>query len=250
MFLDACHDALRQIERGAACTAPCTRLAAGAYAVKELLQFGVEGLDRRRIQLFEHKFGLRPRLLDRHAQGVASSIVQRNVFVLLKESHLADALCRDAAGGDVCDGAARELQPRVRDVNFVGEHRNADRFYFGDRFFDERQQYVEIVNHQVVDHIDVETAWRKDAEAMNFEEQRAVEDWLDRDDRRIETFDVADLQDAREFFGGGEESVGFGHVARHRFFDEDVEAIFHQATTDRGVIDGRNGNAGGINLAA
>ena len=65
MFLDACHDALRQIERGAACTAPCARLAACAYAVKELLQFGVEGLDRRRIQLFERELRLRPRFRPR-----------------------------------------------------------------------------------------------------------------------------------------------------------------------------------------
>src|SRR5207237_8780839 len=113
-----------------------------------------------------------------------------------------------------------------------------------------RQQDVEVVNHQVEDDVNVEAARSENAEAMDFEKERAVENRFDGDHRGIEAFDVADLQDALEFFCGGSESVSLGQIARHRIFDEDVEAEFHQAAADSGVIDGWHGDARGIDMAA
>ena len=38
----------------------------------------------------------------------------------------------------------------------------------------ERQQQIEVVNHQVEDHVDVEAALRKRAEPVNFDEPRVA----------------------------------------------------------------------------
>ena len=192
--------------------------------------------------------GLRQRI--EHAQCVAPRVVHRNVLVPLEKSHLANALRRNAASRDVRDGATRKFKTGVRDIDFVCQHRNADRFHFCDRLFDEREQNIEIVNHQVVDHVDVEAARSENTEAMDFEKERAIENWLDGDHRGIEAFDVADLQDAREFLCGSEESIGFGQIARHRFFDKDIETEFHQAAACGSVVDSRDGDARGVDVAA
>src|SRR5215470_5797356 len=98
MFLDACHYPLRQIQSGAACMAACTRLTARAHTIEKFFQLRLQRLDRRRIEFFKCEFRLRSWLFNRDAQSVAARVVERNVFVLLKEAHLADAFCRNSAG--------------------------------------------------------------------------------------------------------------------------------------------------------
>src|SRR5579863_3511053 len=85
---------------------------------------------------------------------------------------------------------------------------------------------------------------------MDFEKERAADDWFDCDHCGIEAFDVADLQDAREFFGGGEKSVRFGESARHRLFDKNVESEFHQAAAHVGMVDRWDGDACGVHFPA
>ena len=133
---------------------------------------------------------------DADAQRILPREIERDVFVLLEEAHLADALGGDAAGGDVGDGAGCKLDARLRDIDFVGDHRNADGFQVRDRRVHQRKQNIEVVNHHVVDHVDIQAARRENAQAMDFEKHGARNDLLRRDDRGIEALDVADLQNA------------------------------------------------------
>ena len=59
-----------------------------------------------------------------------------------------------------------------------------------------RQQNIQIVNHHVIYHINIEAARREYAEAMNFKVQRTVQHGHHRDDAGIESLQVPDLQDA------------------------------------------------------
>ena len=68
---------------------------------------------RRGLQFFKSDSGLRAARLDANAQRVLAREIERDVFVLLEEAHLADALGGDAAGGDVGDRAAWRT-PRAR----------------------------------------------------------------------------------------------------------------------------------------
>ena len=141
--------------------------------------------------------GLRASRLDANAQRILAREIERDVLVLLEETHLADAFGGDAAGGDVGDGAGGKFDARVRDVHFIRDHRDADGFQIDHRRVDQREQDIEVVDHHVVDHIDIEAARRENPEAMDFEEHRPRNDALRGRDRRIESLDVTDLQDPR-----------------------------------------------------
>ena len=86
--------------------------------------------------------------------------------MLLKKAQLAHALGGDAAGGQVGDRAGGKLQARVRDVDLVGDHGNAQRMNRRHRRISQREQDIQIVNHHVVDHVDVQAARRKYAQPM------------------------------------------------------------------------------------
>ena len=116
------------------------------------------------IQLFKSKFRLWTGPLHANTQSVASGIVQRNVFMLLEKTHFAHAFGGDAACRDVGHGSAGEFQPRVGDVHFVRQHGDSNCLYFGHRFLDQRQQNVEVMNHQVIDHVHVQAARRENTQ--------------------------------------------------------------------------------------
>ena len=65
-----------------------------------------------------------------------------------------------------------------------------------DRRVHQRKQNIEVVNHHVVHHVDIQAARRENAQAVDFEKQRPRDDFLHRGDGGIESLDVPDLQDA------------------------------------------------------
>src|SRR5438094_4766301 len=85
---------------------------------------------------------------------------------------------------------------------------------------------------------------------MYFKKQRAVQDRLDRNHRRIETFHVPRLQNSRVLFRSVEQRIGFRETHGHGFLDENVESHFHQPAANFGVGNGRNRDARGVRAAA
>src|ERR1700733_2508521 len=79
----------------------------------------------RGLELFETD-GLRSSRRHLNAQRILPREIERDIFVLLEKAHLADAFGRDAASGEVSDGAGFEFDAGVRDIHFVGDHRDAD----------------------------------------------------------------------------------------------------------------------------
>jgi len=199
---DACHYAGSEVERGASGNTVGYRRLTRLYRFHKGFEFGAERLGFRRGQFFKGKLGLRAGAFDTDSERVAARVVQRNIFVLLEEAHFADAFGGDAAGGDVGDGAAGEFQASVGDVDFIGEHRDAHGFHFGDGLLDDGEQNVQIVDHQIKDNVNIEAARGENAQAVHFEKERAVDDGLDGNYRGIEALDVADLQNALVAPGG------------------------------------------------
>jgi hypothetical protein len=147
--------------------------------------------------------------------------------MLLKKSHLAHAFRGYPARGHIGHCAASEFQPRVSDIHFVGQHRNAHGLYFGHVLLHECQQDVQVVDHQVVNDIDIQAACGENSQAVHLEKERMIQYRLNCQDRGVESFHVADLQDAPEFSCRVQERVRLGQVRRHRFFDEYIEAHLH-----------------------
>src|ERR1043166_4862431 len=85
---------------------------------------------------------------------------------------------------------------RTFDVDLAGEHGHADRADLHDLFAEQRQHEVEIVNHEIEQHVDVERARDEDAEALGFEIAGAADESRDRLNRGVVALDVADLDDA------------------------------------------------------
>ncbi len=190
--------------------------------------------------------GFRVACFHANAENILAREVERDVFVLLEEAHFADAFGGDAAGGEIRDGAGFKFDAGVGDVHFVADDGDADGFEVDDRRVDEREQDVEVVDHHVVNDVDVEAARRKNAEAMDFEKHRARDDFSDGDDGGIEAFDVADLKNAAAAFCGGDERVGFVERCGDGLFDEYVNSGCEDAGADARVLGGWDGEADGV----
>ena len=78
--------------------------------------------------------------------------------------------------------------------NFVGQHRHADRLDRRDLRAHQRQDDVEVVDHQVEDDVDVEAALGERAEPVHLDEPRRRDQRQHRRDRRVVAFRLPDGQ--------------------------------------------------------
>jgi hypothetical protein len=236
MLEDARHHAIGQLKSAAAGEAIDGGSLACADGIEEGAKLGTEGFFRGRGQLFKINFGLRRARFHANAHNVLPREIERNVFVLLKKAHFADTFGGDAAGGEIRHGASFELDARVGDVHFVGHHRDANCFQIRDGRIDERENYVEIVDHHVVHHVNIQAAGREDTEAVDFEKHGTRNDALYGRDSGIEALDVAHLKNAAMAPGRGDELVRFTERSGHGFFNQHIEITFEQATADPCVL--------------
>ncbi len=259
VFEDARHDAVGKFESAAACCPVNDWLRACADGFEERAKLGAKRFFGRGGNFFESDFrlrvicfraccgsGFRVACFDANAENVLAREIERDVFVLLEKAHLADAFGGDAAGGEIGDGAGFKFDARVGDVHLIADDWDADGFQIYDWRVDERKQDVEIVDHDVVNDVDIEAARRKNAEAMDFEKHGARDDFSDGDDGGIEAFDVADLKNAATAFRGGDERVGFIERCSDGLFNEHVNSGCQDARADARVFSGWNGKADGV----
>src|SRR5689334_20139215 len=85
MLLDACHYARGKFQRGAACYSIYARLSACAHRFYKGFELSSQWFDTGRRQLLKCEFRLRAGFFHSHAQRVASRIIKRNIFMLLKK---------------------------------------------------------------------------------------------------------------------------------------------------------------------
>src|SRR6266478_7667163 len=250
MLLDACHYARGKFQGGAAGLTVDARLAAVTHRFHKGFQFSAQRLDRWRGQLLIREFRLWGRFFRGDAQGVAPGVIERNVLVLLEKAHLAHALGRYAARGHIGHRASLKFQASVRDIDFVRQHRDSDRLHFRDRLLYQGEQDVEVVDHQVVDHVDIEAARRKHTQPVDLEKERMIQNRLDRQHRWVESFDVADLQQALMPLCRVQQRIRLRQSLRHGLLDQNIEAHFHKAAANLSMLGGGHGHADGIGSAA
>src|SRR5262249_57912314 len=125
------------------------------------------------------------------------------------DAQLAQPFAGDAAGGDVGDASVGEFEPGVGQIDLRGQYRDADRLEFDDIAFDQAGDDVQLVNHQIHHHVDVERARSEDAHPVSLEKPRAFDTPPQSHERRVEPFDVAGLQDQILRFGCANHLVRF-----------------------------------------
>src|SRR6266481_792614 len=77
-----------------------------------------------------------------------------------------------------------------------------------------------------------------------------IQNRLDRQHRRVESFDVADLQQASISLCRVQQRIRLRKALGHGLLDENFKAHFHQAAADLSVLGRRHGHADGIHSAA
>src|SRR5712664_3013675 len=163
--------------------------------------------------------------------------------MLLEKPHVAHTLRGNPAGRDIRDRAPHKLQPCMRDIHFVGKDRNSDCFHFRNRLSHQRQQDVQVVNHQVVDHVHIEAARREHPQPVHFKKKRPVQNRLYGDHRGIETFDMPYLQDAFVNLRRRKQRIGLREIHGHGLLDQNVKPHLHQPAAHLRMHDGGHGHA-------
>ncbi len=102
-----------------------------------------------------------------------------------------------------------------------------------DLVLDQGQDDVQVVDHQVQDHVDVQRAGRERAQALDLDELGLGDHGLDRLDGRIEALQVPDLEDQPVLgLGLGHELLGLRHRLGDGLLDQDVLAAPQQVQGD------------------
>src|ERR1700722_7667077 len=235
VLLDACHYAARQFQSRTAGGAVGGRFAARAHGLQKRLELRMQRFHARRGQLFKRKLRLRSGPPHADAQSIAPRVIERNVLVLLEESHFTHAFRRNPACGHVGDGSAREFQAHVSDVHLVRQHGYAHRFQFRHWLLHQRHPFVQIVDHCVVNHLHIEAARGKHSQAMHFEKKRTVKNRLNRCHGGIKAFDVAHLQNPFVSPRRFKKRIRFRKIHSHGLLNQHVQPTLEQPTTHFGV---------------
>ena len=127
---------------------------------------------------------------------ILASVVDGDVLMRLEEAKLADALCADAAGGEVGDAAGGELDAHVGDVDFSREDGKTDGLQGMHGRLNEAENDVEVMHHEIEDDVDVERARGEDAEPVGLKEHGHVDIGMDGEDGGVEPLEMTDLKDA------------------------------------------------------
>ena len=88
-------------------------------------------------------------------QKILPRVVDRDILVRLKEAQLTNPFCAYPAGREVSDAARFEFNPDIRDVNFRRKDGQSYCMHMVDGGLSYGEDYVEIVNHQVKDDVDI-----------------------------------------------------------------------------------------------
>src|SRR5580704_1906952 len=164
----------------------------------------------------------------------------------LEESELADPFRTDATGGEVGDASGFELDADVGDIHLRGKDGQADSMQVANWGLGNAQDNIEVVNHQVQDHVNIESPRGEDAETVGFEEHGAIQPGLNRGNGGVESFEMADGEDAVVLLREGEQIGGLGCVGCDGLLDEHIDASREQRRSSCMMCGG--GNADGCRV--
>ena len=164
-----------------------------------------------------------PRVAARHAQ-LPGLQVGRGVAVVLEHAEFPHRLLAHAARREVRHAAVGELQAHAGDVDRVGEHVKAAGRDLRQLAVRHGEHEVEVVDHQVEHHVDVDAALLEAGEALAFDVQRLAERGGERAERRVEALQVPHRQQRAALPRRGEQRVGLGERRGDGLFHQHVHA--------------------------
>jgi leucyl aminopeptidase (aminopeptidase T) len=159
-----------------------------------------------------------------------------------KEAELAYPFRRHAAGGEVGDQPAPKLDPGVAQVDLVGQDRHADGPDLGRQLTGHREGDLEVMNHQVEDHVDVYRTRAERRQALRLEIANAIGEAEGRLHRWVVILDMPDGEHLRSVVGKIDQFLGLGNRGCDGFLDQYVATRFQQSAGDLAMADCRGRN--------
>jgi hypothetical protein len=181
-------------------------------------------------------------------QQVFSGIVDRDILARLEEAKFAHALGADPAGGEVGHATGFKFEADICDVDLFREDRQSDGMNVADGRPHHAQDNIEVVNHEIEDHINVERARGEDAETMGLKEHGAMEEGQSGEHGWIEAFEVADLQNAVALSGQPDKRRSFAERGGDGLFEENIDIRIEQCGRYLEVSRRRNADRGSVKM--
>ena len=126
---------------------------------------------------------------------------------------------------------------------------HADRGDRGDGGRHETEDHVEVVDHQIQDHIHVRAACGEHPQAVCLDEARVANAAARGPHDRIEALRVADQKEFPRALRLPRHAHGLLETRGHRLLDQDRQAAPQAGLDDRGVRRGRYGHADRLEVA-
>ena len=173
-------------------------------------------------------------------------VVEGEVAVGLEDADFAHFLGADAGGGEVGDAAVFEFEAGVGDVLALHENRDADGVDVDEGALHQVEDDFDVVDHEIEHDADVDAAIGEGGEAVGFNEAGGIKALFELAEDGVESLDMADLEDGVVGLGEVDEELGLGVAFGDGFFDEDVAAFSEEDFADGTMVDGGDGDGGGV----
>jgi hypothetical protein len=167
----------------------------------------------------------------------------------LKESQFPRLFKADAACGEIRHTSIFKLDAGIRDVGLLRQHGNTHRPNFADGGRHEAQNNVDIVNHEIENNVDVEASRRERGKPMDFKKLGLRCGLTGGRNDGVEPLDMADLKDSLVLPGCIDQRMSLFERGRHWLLDENIDALLQEFHANSGVIDGRNRETDGVDVA-
>src|SRR6266702_258205 len=165
----------------------------------------------------------------------------------LKEPHLADSLRAHPAGSEVRDTSVLKLQPNVRNVHLPRQHRQAHGAHLAHRLANQLHHNVQIVDHQIQHHVDVQRSRRKHAQPVYLKKHRPVEQLAQCQHGWIEPLQMPHLHHAPTLPRRPDNLVRLCETRRQRLLDQQIDAARHQLLRTRRMMHRGHTHTRGVN---
>ena len=184
-----------------------------------------------------------------HVAQLAGLQVGGGVEAGLEHAELAHHRLAHAARREVGDAAVGELDARGGDVDVAGQHAEAAGADAADLGARERQREVEVMDHEIEDHVDLRAALLEAGEALGVDVQRAVDALRQRLEGFAVALHMADLQHGFLLRRQVHQVVGFGERGGERLLDQHVQPALEEGARHFVVQVRRHGNHRGVDVA-
>src|SRR5579863_158490 len=222
------------------------RLDKGSDFIPERLSF-FSGQVLNRNSRFETTVGLPLK----HPPGQGNLLrlkIEGEVHLGLKDSQLSHFLGGNAAGGNVCDGAVGKRKAGIGDIEIFREYGHANGPNLGHLGGDERENNIDVVDHQIQDHVHIRSPPQKGPDPKRLDESDVSREFHELSGRGIKTLHMTYLENPAFLTCNFDQLIGLAHTLGDRLLHRSIDPAGEELPGNFVVERGRDRHACRIDL--